>query len=67
MQDLLSDYEYELKLQYLLYRNAALQEVNGIWLYNQQDCEAAGNLFGREAFHSASRPSTHVMNYSLQG
>lgn len=46
MEDLLSDFEYELQPPYLLYRNAA-QEVNGIWFYNQHDCEAVASLFGR--------------------
>uniref|UniRef100_A0A453HNJ0 Uncharacterized protein n=1 Tax=Aegilops tauschii subsp. strangulata TaxID=200361 RepID=A0A453HNJ0_AEGTS len=45
VEDLLSDFEYELQPPYLLYRNAA-QEVNGIWFYNQQDCDAVANLFG---------------------
>ncbi|XP_003577832.1 mRNA-decapping enzyme-like protein [Brachypodium distachyon] len=46
VEDLLSDFEYELQPPYLLYRNAA-QEVNGIWFYNQHDCDAVANLFGR--------------------
>lgn len=46
VEDLLSDFEYELQPPYLLYRNAS-QEVNGIWFYNQQDCEAVASLFGR--------------------
>lgn len=46
VEDLLSDFEYELQPPYLLYRNAT-QEVNGIWFYNQHDCEAVASLFGR--------------------
>ncbi|XP_038989232.1 geranylgeranyl transferase type-2 subunit beta 1-like isoform X5 [Phoenix dactylifera] len=46
VEDLLGDFEYEVQVPYLLYRNAA-QEVNGIWFYNAHDCEAAANLFGR--------------------
>lgn len=46
VEDLLSDFEYELQPPYLLYRNAS-QEVNGIWFYNQHDCEAVASLFGR--------------------
>uniref|UniRef100_A0A453KA72 WH1 domain-containing protein n=1 Tax=Aegilops tauschii subsp. strangulata TaxID=200361 RepID=A0A453KA72_AEGTS len=46
VEDLLSDFEYELQPPYLLYRNAT-QEVNGIWFYNQQECEAVASLFGR--------------------
>lgn len=46
VEDLLGDFEYEVQAPYLLYRNAA-QEVNGIWFYNSQDCEAVANLFSR--------------------
>ncbi|XP_072950732.1 mRNA-decapping enzyme-like protein isoform X1 [Typha angustifolia] len=46
VEDVLGDFEYEVQVPYLLYRNAA-QEVNGIWFYNAQDCEAVANLFGR--------------------
>ncbi|KAL1321149.1 mRNA-decapping enzyme-like protein isoform X4 [Arachis hypogaea] len=42
----LLDFEYELKKPYLLYRNAA-QEVNGIWFYNEDECEEVANLFNR--------------------
>ncbi|KAG6481457.1 hypothetical protein ZIOFF_058061 [Zingiber officinale] len=46
VEDLLGDFEYEVQVPYLLYRNAA-QEVNGIWFYNSPDCEAVTNLFSR--------------------
>ena len=46
MEDLLDDFEYEVQLPYLLYRNAA-QEVNGIWFYNSRECEGVANLFSR--------------------
>ncbi|XP_074567343.1 mRNA-decapping enzyme-like protein isoform X2 [Curcuma longa] len=46
VENLLGDFEYEVQVPYLLYRNAA-QEVNGIWFYNSPDCEAVANLFGR--------------------
>ncbi|XP_042469699.1 mRNA-decapping enzyme-like protein isoform X1 [Zingiber officinale] len=46
VEDLLGDFEYEVQIPYLLYRNAA-QEVNGIWFYNSPDCEAVANLFSR--------------------
>lgn len=46
VEDLLGDFEYEVQAPYLLYRNGA-QEVNGIWFYNSQDCEAVANLFSR--------------------
>ncbi|XP_042472609.1 mRNA-decapping enzyme-like protein isoform X2 [Zingiber officinale] len=46
VENLLGDFEYEVQVPYLLYRNAA-QEVNGIWFYNSPDCEAVANLFAR--------------------
>ncbi|CAN4099010.1 unnamed protein product [Withania somnifera] len=46
VEDLLGDFEYEIQLPYLLYRNAS-QEVNGIWFYNQRECEEVANLFDR--------------------
>ncbi|XP_047269998.1 mRNA-decapping enzyme-like protein isoform X1 [Capsicum annuum] len=46
VEDLLGDFEYEIQLPYLLYRNAC-QEVNGIWFYNQRECEEVANLFDR--------------------
>ncbi|XXG73435.1 hypothetical protein AAC387_Pa07g2353 [Persea americana] len=46
VENLLGDFEYEVQVPYLLYRNAA-QEVNGIWFYNSQECEEVANLFSR--------------------
>ncbi|KAI3677033.1 hypothetical protein L1987_86651 [Smallanthus sonchifolius] len=46
VEDLLGDFEYELQVPYLLYRNAS-QEVNGIWFYNPRECEDVANLFTR--------------------
>lgn len=46
MENLLGDFEYEVQVPYLLYRNAS-QEVNGIWFYNARECEEVANLFGR--------------------
>ncbi|URD83965.1 mRNA-decapping enzyme-like protein [Musa troglodytarum] len=46
VEDLLGDFEYEVQVPYLLYRNAA-QEVNGIWFYDSHDCESVANLFSR--------------------
>ncbi|ONK66935.1 uncharacterized protein A4U43_C06F13740 [Asparagus officinalis] len=48
VEDILGDFEYEIQPPYLLYRNAA-QEVNGIWFYNQQECEAVAALFQRSS------------------
>ncbi|KAK4255265.1 hypothetical protein QN277_008283 [Acacia crassicarpa] len=46
VENLLGDFEYEVQIPYLLYRNAA-QEVNGIWFYNPRECEEVANLFNR--------------------
>lgn len=46
VEDLLGDFEYEVQVPYLLYRNAA-QEVNGIWFYNSRECEDVAKLFSR--------------------
>lgn len=58
VEDMLGDFEYEVQPPYLLYRNAT-QEVNGIWFYNQADCEAVANLFGRYC------PNSHILNYAV--
>ncbi|KAM7277402.1 hypothetical protein ACFE04_019268 [Oxalis oulophora] len=46
VENLLGDFEFEVQIPYLLYRNAN-QEVNGIWFYNQRECEEVANLFNR--------------------
>ncbi|XP_059659634.1 mRNA-decapping enzyme-like protein [Cornus florida] len=46
VENLLGDFEYEVQVPYLLYRNAA-QEVNGIWFYNARECEEVATLFSR--------------------
>lgn len=46
VENLLGDFEYEVQVPYLLYRNAS-QEVNGIWFYNARECEEVANLFSR--------------------
>ncbi|KAB1222484.1 mRNA-decapping enzyme-like protein [Morella rubra] len=46
VENLLGDFEYEVQVPYLLYRNAS-QEVNGIWFYNPRECEDVANLFTR--------------------
>ncbi|CAN0879435.1 mRNA-decapping enzyme-like protein [Linum grandiflorum] len=46
VENLLGDFEYEIQLPYLLYRNAS-QEVRGIWFYNPSECDDVVNLFNR--------------------
>lgn len=38
VENLLGDFEYEVQVPYLLYRNAS-QEANGIWFHNARECE----------------------------
>ncbi|KAL9266997.1 mRNA-decapping enzyme-like protein [Drosera capensis] len=47
VENLLGDFEFEVQVPYLLYRNAA-QQVNGIWFYNSHECEEVANLFSSE-------------------
>ncbi|KAF7064491.1 hypothetical protein CFC21_070789 [Triticum aestivum] len=61
VEDLLSDFEYELQPPYLLYRNAT-QEVNGIWFYNQQECEAVASLFGSEFEELEAVPTSSAID-----
>ncbi|KAL0910469.1 hypothetical protein M5K25_021454 [Dendrobium thyrsiflorum] len=65
VEDLLGDFEYEVQIPYLLYRNAS-QEVNGIWFYNSHDCEAIASLFSRilNAFSKAHPKSKVPANKS---
>ncbi|KAK9153611.1 hypothetical protein Sjap_001091 [Stephania japonica] len=46
VENLLGDFEFEVQLPYLLYRNGA-QEVNGIWFYNARECDEIATLFNR--------------------
>ncbi|CAA0825244.1 mRNA-decapping enzyme-like protein [Striga hermonthica] len=46
VENLLGDFEYEVQVPYILYRNAS-QEVNGIWFYNARECEEVTKLFSR--------------------
>ena len=46
VEDLLGDFEYQLQVPYIMYRNSA-QEVIGIWFYNSQECQEVANLFSR--------------------
>ncbi|PKA47531.1 mRNA-decapping enzyme-like protein [Apostasia shenzhenica] len=65
VEDLLGDFEYEVQVPYLLYRNAN-QEVNGIWFYNSHDCEAIANLFSSEFEELEATPSLSVMEGPLE-
>lgn len=56
IENLLGDFEYEIQVPYLLYKNAA-QEVNGIWFYNSRECDEVANLFNRIIDSYARIPS----------
>ncbi|KAK4749282.1 hypothetical protein SAY87_026731 [Trapa incisa] len=65
VENLLGDFEYEIQLPYLLYRNSS-QEVNGIWFYNSHECEEVANLFSRiiNAFSKVSPRVKGTLNKS---
>ncbi|XP_059463015.1 mRNA-decapping enzyme-like protein isoform X2 [Corylus avellana] len=65
VENLLGDFEYELQVPYLLYRNAS-QEVNGIWFYNPQECKDVGNLFTSEFEELEAVSTMSVMEGSLE-
>ncbi|GJM95950.1 hypothetical protein PR202_ga12746 [Eleusine coracana subsp. coracana] len=55
VEDLLTDFEYDMQVPYVMYRNAA-DEIIGIWFYNPQECHEVAHLFSRiqYAFSRAS-------------
>jgi hypothetical protein len=58
----LGDFEYEVQVPYLLYRNAS-QEVNGIWFYNSRECEEVANLFSRYSIFLVQLFEILVVNF----
>lgn len=66
VEDLLDEFEYELQVPYLIYRNAA-QEVNGIWFYNPRECEEVANLFSRISNAYSKNPPKRKVFSSPQG
>ncbi|KAL0369511.1 UNVERIFIED_CONTAM: decapping enzyme-like protein [Sesamum angustifolium] len=65
VENLLGDFEYEVQVPYLLYRNAS-QEVNGIWFYNARECEEVANLFSSEFEELEAVPTLAVMDGPLE-
>ncbi|KAJ0973389.1 hypothetical protein J5N97_021348 [Dioscorea zingiberensis] len=63
VEDILGAFEFDVQVPYLLYRNAA-QEINGIWFYNSQDCEAIANLFNRIINAFSKAPSKPTLSSS---
>ncbi|KAJ9177899.1 hypothetical protein P3X46_009829 [Hevea brasiliensis] len=62
---LLGDFEYEVQVPYLLYRNAA-QEMNGIWFYNASECEEVANLCSSDFEELEAVPTMAVMDGPLE-
>ncbi|RLN38821.1 mRNA-decapping enzyme-like protein isoform X1 [Panicum miliaceum] len=46
VEDVLTDFEVQVHVPYVIYRNAA-EEIIGIWFYNPQECEEVANLLRR--------------------
>ncbi|RLN16959.1 mRNA-decapping enzyme-like protein isoform X1 [Panicum miliaceum] len=46
VEDVLTDFEVQVHVPYVIYRNAA-EEIIGIWFYNPQECEEVAHLFHR--------------------
>ncbi|KAH9605505.1 hypothetical protein KSS87_004674 [Heliosperma pusillum] len=63
VENILGDFEFEIQVPYLLYRNAA-QEVNGIWFYNARECEEVSTLFGRIINAYSKGPSKSMISSS---
>ncbi|GER25382.1 mRNA-decapping enzyme-like protein [Striga asiatica] len=63
VENLLGDFEYEVQVPYLLYRNAS-REVNGIWFYDPRECEEVANLFSRilNAYSKVPMPTKSIVS-----
>ncbi|KAK9175515.1 hypothetical protein WN944_027522 [Citrus x changshan-huyou] len=64
VENLLGDFEFEVQVLYLLYRNAS-QEVNGIWFYNARECEEECGLrwCGKKSLYCISLWEQQVQKY----
>ncbi|GJN23992.1 hypothetical protein PR202_gb11696 [Eleusine coracana subsp. coracana] len=67
VEDLLTDFEHDMQVPYVMYRNAA-DEIIGIWFYNPQECHEVAHLFSRiqYAFSRAS-PKANRTSKSFPG
>ena len=54
-ENLLGEFEFELSPPYLLYRSES--EVNGIWFYRQEECDAMSALFDQITTAFAREPA----------
>jgi len=57
VQDLTSEFEFELSKPYLLYRTE--NEVNGLWFYEEGDGQKMTDLFNKCARCAAARAPRH--------
>ncbi|CAN6302877.1 unnamed protein product [Urochloa humidicola] len=65
VQDLLTDFEADVQVPYVMYRNAA-DEVLGIWFYNPQECEEVAHLFSRiKHAYSRASPKANLSSKSV--
>ncbi|XP_066334140.1 mRNA-decapping enzyme-like protein isoform X2 [Miscanthus floridulus] len=62
VEDLLTDFEVEVQVPYLMYRNAA-DEIIGIWFYDPQECQEVAHLF-KYAYSRAS-PKANLSSKSV--
>ncbi|XP_062209063.1 mRNA-decapping enzyme-like protein [Phragmites australis] len=65
VEDLLTDFEYQVQVSYVMYRNAA-EEIIGIWFYNPQECEEVAHLFSRIRYaYSRVSPKANLSSKSV--
>ncbi|XP_062214041.1 mRNA-decapping enzyme-like protein [Phragmites australis] len=64
VEDVLTDFEYQVQVPYVMYRNAA-EEITGIWFYNPQECEEVAYLFSRIQYaYSRASPKANLSSKS---
>uniref|UniRef100_A0A0A9D4J9 mRNA-decapping enzyme-like protein n=1 Tax=Arundo donax TaxID=35708 RepID=A0A0A9D4J9_ARUDO len=64
-EDLLTDFEYQVQVPYVMYRNAA-DEITGIWFYNPQECGEVAHLFNRIKYaYSRASPKANRSSKSV--
>ncbi|CAL4928275.1 unnamed protein product [Urochloa decumbens] len=65
VQDLLTDFEVDVQVPYVMYQNAA-DEVLGIWFYNPQECEEVAHVFSRIKYaYSRASPKAKLSSKSV--
>lgn len=61
---MLTDFQYDVQVPYLMYRNAA-DEIIGIWFYNPQECHEIARLFSRIQYaYSRASPKANCASKS---